>query len=167
MAYSKALNPVNGTGPQTINALKEQIHTVRYGSLRHTHTDSITTDNSGSISTTFEIPSGAATSVYMDFTTGTTYGNEYGVEISITANGVDHAKLNTLSMGTLASVIITASNGVIMIHGLDPDDTTASIDFIKPILENFAGFGDIRVDVALTYDPSVTGQVFSMTTYYN
>lgn len=166
MAYSKSLNPVNGTGSQTINALKEQVHTTRYGSLNHTHTDSVTTDNSGEISTTFVIPSGSATSVYMDFKTGTTYSPDYGLMISITANGVDHANLIDGQMGGLVSLIMTASNGVITIHDITTG-TTPSIDFIKPILDNFTGFEDIRVNVTLHYEPSVTGQVFSMTANYN
>lgn len=167
MAYSKSLNPVNGTGSQTISALKEQVRIMRYGSLSHTHTDSITTDGSGTVSTTFEIPSGAATSVYMDFTTGTTYSPEYGVRVSITANGVDHANLTMTQADGLGGVIMTASNGVITIHRLARDTAELNIDFIKPILDDFTGFGDIQVAVQLTYDPSTTGQVFSMTSNYN
>ena len=166
MAYSKSLNPVNGTGSQTISALKEQVHTVRYGSLSHTHTDSITTDNSGEISTTFEIPSGAATSVYMDFKTGTTYDPTYGVSILITANGVDHASLNISKSSDLSGVVMTASNGVIMIDRIDLGDGVY-VDIAKPILDDFSGFGDIRVDVTLSYNPTATGQVFSMTSHYN
>ena len=166
MAYSKSLNPVNGTGSQTINALKEQVHIVRYGSLGHPHTDSITTDASGGISTTFEIPSGAATSVYMDFKTGTTYDPNYGVEISITANGVDHARLHITQAVDLAGVIMTASNGVIMIDRIDQADAIY-VDIAKPILEDFTGFGDIQVDVSLSYNPEDAGPVFSMTSHYN
>lgn len=167
MAYSKSLNPVNGTGSQTISALKEQVRIMRYGSLSHTQTDSITTDNSGEVSTTFEIPSGAATSVYMDFTTGTTYEPTYAVTISITANGVDHANLALTQRGDLGSVIMTASNGVITIHRLSMETTAPNIDFIKPILDDFTGFGDIQVDVTLSYDPEGAGQVFSMTSNHN
>lgn len=166
MAYSKSLNPVNGTGSQTINALKEQVHTVRYGSLIHTHTDSITTDDRGEIPTTFEIPSGAATSVYMDFATGSTYGLEYGVAISITANGVDHATLIISQGSDLAGVIMTASNGVITIDRIDQGGGI-NVDIAKPILDDFTGFGDIRVDVQLSYNPESVGQVFSMTAHYN
>ena len=167
MAYSKSLNPVNGTGSQTISALKEQVRIVRYGSLSHTHTDSITTDDSGNISTTFEIHSGVATSVYMDFTTGTTYSPQNGVTISITANGVDQANLQSTQMGELGGVIMTASNGVITIHRLAMETTAPNIDFINPILEDFSGFGDVRVEVQLTYNPESVGQVFSMTSNYN
>lgn len=166
MAYSKALNPVNGTGSQTINALKEQVHVARYGSLSHTHTDSITTDNSGEISTTFEIPSGAATSVYMDFTTGTTYDPTYGLDITITANGVDHAHLNLSTASDLAGVIMTASNGVITIDRIDLGESVY-VDIAKPILEDFSGFGAVKVDVQLSYDTASVGQVFSMTSHYN
>lgn len=166
MAYSKSLNPVNGTGSQTISALKEQVHAVRYGSLSHTHTDSITTDNSGEVSTTFEIPSGAATSVYMDFTTGTTYSREYGVDVSITANGVDHVRLSANSAADLGNAIMTASNGLITIYEIFPGEMS-SRDIIIPIFDDFTGFGDIHVAVTLHHDPSVAGQVFSMTANYN
>lgn len=166
MAYSKSLNPVNGTGSQTINALKEQVSIMRYGSLSHTHTDSITTDNSGEISTTFEIPSGAATSVYMDFTTGTTYDPNYAITITITANGVDHANLNITQASDLAGVIMTASSGVITIHRTDQGGS-AYVAIAKPILEDFSGFGDIHVGVTLSYAPESVGQIFSMTANYN
>ena len=166
MAYSKALNPVNGTGSQTISALKEQVHTVRYGSLTHTHTDSITTDNSGEISTTFEIPSDSATSVYMDFTTGTTYNTEYAVEISITANGVDLVNLTTTTTSSLYGAIMTANNGLITIRELVSIESFVP-EITKPILNDFTGFGDIQVGVHLSYNPEAVGQVFSMTANYN
>lgn len=166
MAYSKSLNSINGTGSQTISALKEQVSIMRYGSLSHTHTDSITTDNSGEISTTFEIPSGSATSVYMNFMKGTTYSGEYGATIYITANGVDHVNIGISQKKNLIGVIMTASNGVITIYRINVVNGVSS-EIALPILNDFTGFGDIQVEVHLSYNPEDVGQVFSMTSNHN
>lgn len=167
MAFSKALNKVCGYGRQTIEALKAGLHSVRYGALIHESSEMFETDQSGTSRHTFVFETGTATSVALDFVTGTTYDPGYNLSITITTNGIDHFIIGGDGQyGSIEDLYLSAANGVITCMRGDQAGGT-NLDLVTPIPSDFTGFGKLTIEAALSYDPEPTVMQFSVTEKHN